>query len=135
VTLKLCQSSMVRDTGADLAQLKSQSQPGSAAKARNYFGAFLPDSKRVPGRVYFNHRKNRCDLRSRLRASYMDPIPPSKSYYPVLAEAARSYPYRHDVVATVAAQSRRLELHFGLCRMEGSEGSARRLAVPLCLPV
>jgi hypothetical protein len=28
----------------------------------------------------FNHRKNRCDLRSRLRASYMDPIPPTKSY-------------------------------------------------------
>jgi hypothetical protein len=33
VTLKLWQSSMVCDTGGDLAQLESQSQPGSAAKA------------------------------------------------------------------------------------------------------
>lgn len=33
MTLKLCQSSMVCDTGVDLAQLQSESQPGSAAKA------------------------------------------------------------------------------------------------------
>jgi hypothetical protein len=37
VTLKLWQSSMVCDTGGDLAQLESQSQPGSAANQSTFF--------------------------------------------------------------------------------------------------
>jgi hypothetical protein len=40
---------MVCDTDADLAQLQSQSQPGSAAQAANFFGAFLPDLKHGSG--------------------------------------------------------------------------------------
>jgi hypothetical protein len=42
VTLKLFQSSIVCDTGADLAQLESQSQPGSAAKAAISLERFCP---------------------------------------------------------------------------------------------
>jgi cytochrome c oxidase subunit 2 len=48
------------------------------------FGVVTANELHVP--VSDNHHptptfiKNRCDLRSRLRASYMDPIPPTKSY-------------------------------------------------------
>jgi len=48
VTLKLCQSSMVRDTGADLAQLESQSQLGSAAKAAISLERFCPTLSMAP---------------------------------------------------------------------------------------